>query len=417
MARLVWEKFVPDDFCVQSVVGVLPGHIASANCRFRQIPKLPVGTKERLRGPGVYSIFYEGSLIYIGKYQGERHNPFTGNVVRLRWLNHIGSMTMRDQRQSYGKRTLDELNALKVNSNPIAALAASYSVGAVSSDQHVLMRDRGCQSTAPRARFASEHWADFGCDEGPNLSQFEFHYFRLEPNEASAGVAVVRELVSAIETDLVAAFLPRCNVSGKGRSTNENEPNDVSAEEVRRYLGASLGHDLINDDPLSFHPSLRRQRLQTSSASSEIAQFEPEPEEVSLEQKFEDRLGEDDKARKFIEIFRRYADRCKDLELHYTATNGVDLRLRSLDFIKENRGGQNFMTMTWSPRFKVFSIKTLMAPDECEVPHLLQRRDIDLMASEHSGPMRSTLKVGAEIAFSRRKDLLGWITKSRTSLG
>ncbi len=57
-------------------------------------------------GPGIYLLFYEGRLIYIGKFLGVRNAPFSGDVTSQRWWAHIGTITMRGHRVSFPKGSL-----------------------------------------------------------------------------------------------------------------------------------------------------------------------------------------------------------------------------------------------------------------------------------------------------------------------
>ena len=101
------QDFVAEDFCQVEQSTALPAHSPFADCRFIVRRELSSDTRYKLAGPGIYAICYKQELIYLGKYLGQSKNPFAGNVARLRWVQHLGSMTMRDRRVSLSKSSLD----------------------------------------------------------------------------------------------------------------------------------------------------------------------------------------------------------------------------------------------------------------------------------------------------------------------
>jgi hypothetical protein len=75
---------------VLQVERVKPTGISFLDMRIRSHRKRP---KKQLTGPGIYMLFYEGQLIYIGKYRGRAGDPFSGDIAHQRWWAHIGELS------------------------------------------------------------------------------------------------------------------------------------------------------------------------------------------------------------------------------------------------------------------------------------------------------------------------------------
>ena len=85
---LYQHDFSTDDFCRLETKTAFPAHSPFADCGFNVRPGLPFDVKNKLVGPGIYAVCYDQKLIYIGKYLGQKKNPFGGNIARsASWLN------------------------------------------------------------------------------------------------------------------------------------------------------------------------------------------------------------------------------------------------------------------------------------------------------------------------------------------
>lgn len=52
---------------------------------------------KELSGPGIYTIAFQGQLIYLGKYQ-----PFErGNILNDCWIRHVETLTLRGNRLGF----------------------------------------------------------------------------------------------------------------------------------------------------------------------------------------------------------------------------------------------------------------------------------------------------------------------------
>ena len=51
-------------------------------------------------GAGLYVIFLDEQLIYLGIYAGSKGDPYSGSALRDRWLKHVGTITFRGKKIS-----------------------------------------------------------------------------------------------------------------------------------------------------------------------------------------------------------------------------------------------------------------------------------------------------------------------------
>ena len=152
-------------------------------------------------GAGIYTIHFDGNLIYLGKFQGTKGNTFGGSVVDARWTKHMGTLTMRGRRVSVPNQTIAEL-ASRHRDHPTVA-------GILDADRKVVSKDKGCISSLNRIRFAMQHWDAFSNFNSEVLSRFTFLYGQIQPYAVSEDW--IRGAVSDLERDLVAYLQPPCN--------------------------------------------------------------------------------------------------------------------------------------------------------------------------------------------------------------
>lgn len=190
----------------------LPTGIPFLNIRFRA--KTNGMDAESLAGPGIYALSYKSSdsagltgIIYVGKYLGLRHNPFSGNVAKLRWWTHAGAFTMRGHK-------------LHVARNTVAMLARELPTRAHAFIRFLepsadIFKDRGNQAGLNRVRFALSNWERFGRASPANvLNDFSVTYLRLSVSRLSR--PEVRRAVSQAEVLLIDELQPIGNGGIKG---------------------------------------------------------------------------------------------------------------------------------------------------------------------------------------------------------
>lgn len=176
----------------------VPGNPSFADLVFRPRRSLAPSV---VAGAGVYTIHFDGRLLYLGKFQGTTGNPFGGSVIDARWTKHMATLTMRGRRISVPNRTINEL-ASRHHDHPIVA-------GILDADRKVVSKDKGCISSLNRIRFAMQHWDAFADFNSQVLTRFTFLYGQIQPCAVSEDW--IRGAVSDLERDLVAQLQPPCN--------------------------------------------------------------------------------------------------------------------------------------------------------------------------------------------------------------
>jgi len=176
-----------------------------------------------LCGPGLYALFLDGALFYIGLHVGEEAEA--DYHVLHRWVLHVVGQTLRSPRISFSRRPLGRLFDAVPTGPMIDALAACLPGGRVE-DVTVLTRHpllAGSHCTAQKAAFAARHWDVFGpgreallldritCVFQPVAADWETRLAGAVGRERGAW-ARERWLREA-ETDLVRRFRPACNAA------------------------------------------------------------------------------------------------------------------------------------------------------------------------------------------------------------
>lgn len=404
------HDFAVEDFCRLKPAIAFPAHSLFADCRFNVHLEPTFRVKEEFSGPGIYAVCYDKQLIYIGKYLGQKKNAFAGNIARLRWVQHLGSMTMRDRRVSLSKRSLDLLldPSFSHRDNPlIRSLAHAFDHDSASgSTTPFLQRDRGCLSTVNRVLFALEHWPLFSQADGPALGGFSFHYFRVEKPSSELPTEGLRNLISVLEDRLVETFRPQCNaVIPQGTAPSWKWPKvlDDLGNEIKRFFSSDV------DPKYDANSRCKIGKPIQMYLSDEVT---PEPEETSAEVRFFERLeGAPSEAVAFIDELRSWAYEKDDVELHFTNTKGGDLRLRKHGLGKGRQGSQNFLTLVWQTRDQKFRIDNICQPS---VKHLNATLS-PLVYPLSNAPLKSTMKIDAQTVLAEKKSLIMWIESARAA--
>lgn len=215
-----FKEFMPTSFQYQcpDVVAVKHGPASgSATMPFLNRHIHARHGRTPITGPGIYGLYFDGALIYIGKYQGTKADVFGGDIAEQRWWKHIASITLRGHRLSIARRTIHAIaneQAAVVEDSPVAHALRAVGTG--------LSTDRGCSSGYNRVRFAIQHWSSFDqdghWDSGQVLSRFTFVYVRFDPRAGTAANAgfslapdTIRRRVSAVEHQLIRSYAPPCN--------------------------------------------------------------------------------------------------------------------------------------------------------------------------------------------------------------
>src|SRR4051795_3692227 len=84
-AKLFYLKQVPPDYCMPTWANLKA--VRHLHCE---------GESPEFAGPGLYALFLNKSLFYIGLNAGQKRNPLGGSVLN-RWGKHIVGQTLRSR--------------------------------------------------------------------------------------------------------------------------------------------------------------------------------------------------------------------------------------------------------------------------------------------------------------------------------
>lgn len=199
-------------------VGLRPGKPAWANLRARPNPRWRYARE--LAGPGLYGLFLDDALFYVGLHTGGRKRAF-GDSVLDRWYKHVVNHTLRWSELAFAPNQLVRVLGDK-DSKVAPDLAACLPDGRDSdlSSLEKLPLTRGANATYNKARFASRHWDVFGPGaEDDLLRRITCVYRRLpdagnmldELPEADRYDFVKSAWLGRREKCLIRAFRPICN--------------------------------------------------------------------------------------------------------------------------------------------------------------------------------------------------------------
>jgi hypothetical protein len=292
-------------------------------------------------GPGIYAVFYQENLIYIGKFLGTKVSPFNGDIVGTRWDKHIGSFTMRGYQVSVRNRTL-------IRTLTLPRCAISDGLRCAKQD---MILDRGMVAGFNRVKFAIKHWDKFCRLSQEMLSSFVFYYLKI--GEMETDPTNLRKRISLSETALIECFRPCCNGGSEDGISQSDTPERVLGK-IRETLESAFENlDYICLDQIG-----KRAKV-GSSEQLEAIQFNDKDDDVEgFEGAFLSRLN--DAGAAFVRNFRSSME--DGFELYFTGTRGGDLRVRTRS---PKSPGRTLMTMKWLKLSKTFCCETLASGQNC----------------------------------------------------
>jgi len=143
--------FVASDLFNVSVSGVYPSEIIFSL-------KNQYVNENRLRGPGIYFLYFKEELVYIGFYSGSKK---INNVASERFVKELETISMRGIHVSFNKTSLQTLNSCSL-------LSSSF--------QNPRHGDNGCLTSKKRIIFAEKNWIELSQNPQNWLSDFAFHW-------------------------------------------------------------------------------------------------------------------------------------------------------------------------------------------------------------------------------------------------
>jgi hypothetical protein len=308
-------------------------------CRFLFLPR-----KQRnvnFGGAGLYACFYRRKLVYIGKYQGAKENFTAGDIIKMRWIKHIGTFTMQARSLGFSKKALSAvLEAVTTGLNADLRIAEEIREGFLAANYQVLRRETGCMTTFQRFLVAIDVWNSARQMRGmPNISDFEFIYSRIEGDIATKHA---REIVTWAENYALDHVHPRGNTI-----SNRNLTTNLCQSEVEALFEKALMSQVSNTF-LQSENSVNRTIFGRKSKNHQ----EPEEDMTLFEQSIE---GSPEFAREFVEQVQINFSSVQDADVEFT--NTPDMRVRKL-LPDTARGFRNCMRFTWQPsknRFLMYS--------------------------------------------------------------
>jgi hypothetical protein len=162
-------------------------------------------TKE-LAGGGIYAVYYQDELLYVGLFTGCDGVPFISNVASQRFYKHLESLTMRGRTIGFSPGNYDKAIALDRPNCPLIGILRGTRVP----------RDNGAVKTYPcKVEFASNNWDAFRRIERDEsvLDSFTFVYGRIGVEHFNRDISYqkVKNYLNVIEDDLILRHRPCCN--------------------------------------------------------------------------------------------------------------------------------------------------------------------------------------------------------------
>ena len=134
-------------------------------------------------GPGLYFMYYEKELVYIGYFFGSKKE----DVRKERWTKELETISMRGQRVGFNEASFRELQKSKnihINNPKI--------------------KDTGCLTSRKRILFADKNWNVLSQHPKNWLSKFSFTWV---PNKATRTKKELEKLTKTLRE----FYKPSCN--------------------------------------------------------------------------------------------------------------------------------------------------------------------------------------------------------------
>lgn len=339
-----------------------------------------------LCGPGLYALFFDGALFYIGLHVGEQAGA--DYPVLHRWVLHVVGQTLRSHKTSFSRTSLRRLFDTQAGDPVSEALAACLADGRdtdlMTLAGHPLLKGAHC--TAQKAVFAARHWDVFAPgNEDAMLSRITCLFQpvaadwaeRLDGAKARERGAWAREAwLRPAETELVNRFRPICNAA----IPIGTQRDGVGVDEVAAAMAATLPQVLPAFDRTAYAARVAARRAAPASVVEAYGDCrEPsDSDTAALADEEGLSMGEQEFRRKSSEVGNRFVDMLRDtapgdIELYFTDT--PDLRLRIAD--------------TRRPLVKFSTARELLRCSTRVAPEVCQRLGFEDVSVRESDPMQT----------------------------
>lgn len=327
---------------------------------------------DALCGPGLYALFLDGALFYIGLHVGNQ--AATDCSVMVRWHKHVVGHTLRSSHTSFSGRGLRETFD-HLPDDPIAeALAACLPEGRAQDlsppFRHPLVDGSHC--TPQKAVFAARHWDVFGPgNEQAMLDRIQCLFVAVPAgwNDRLDG-AVGKERgrwarsrwLRPVERDLIETFAPPCN----SEIDPGTAPARVTPAEVEAAMIAGLTRNAQSFDRRIFDDEILNPRL-ASRKRLEAHGIEPgaPPLDAELiEEAIEDGISEEELTlrNRWTPDQARYADALRDM-----LSPAFELYATGIPDLRVTRAGERRPLLLLATAHKQFRCSTRLDADTCRM--------------------------------------------------
>lgn len=207
------------------------------------VRRLNGGDAGDFAGPGIYGVFHDDELFYVGLYAGNQHAPFGGTVFD-RWARHIICHIVRAPDLRFARSSwvtiLNEPNSATCNALA-ACLPQGWNANNLPHD-HRLFVSPNC--TLNKVRFVDKHPELLSQKPSELIEHFSFVYVQwpreaenwLDPAAPVPSRWVKAHWLASIETKLITELRPICNA----QTPSGEERTDVDTAEFEKILTTAM---------------------------------------------------------------------------------------------------------------------------------------------------------------------------------
>lgn len=346
-----------EDIFTVRACGHIDGNPECANLRIESNKRL---AQERVSGAGLYAIHFQDRLLYIGQFRGTGVNPFGGDVCSTRWSKHIGTLTLRDRRISFGPRAISDMKKLMSPNPPLADIVSA------SEEASTISIHRGRVSSLNRALFAAEHWNLMSqITDVSGLTGFTITYSQIE-NDKRFDHKAIRSQIESAEKDVISQLHPRCNAeipAGTARDMNITTTGRILQDALIKAFDDTneAGTPIAQVQP----KAIALPEPGEDDAPQNAAEEEEQADDLNLdsaEDAFMERLGANQDALSAVDRLADAFTEINNAYIWHTYTNNGDLRIRRTG---ERRGFSNVARIFWQPALVRFNSEINLTAERC----------------------------------------------------
>jgi hypothetical protein len=251
-----------EDLCSFKQVAAKPGKPDFATLRALPQPQWR-GQHAEFAGPGIYGVFLDDSLFYVGLYAGKKLQPFSGTVLE-RWLKHITYHIVRSPDIAFAPNKmriiLDTLDGAA--SRALAACLPGGRDSQALPAEHVLLAGASC--TPNKVRFVDLNPELLTQEPETLIKRFSFVYVqwpredinRIDPVAPAPSNWVKAHWLASVERELILDCRPICN----SQTVPGTERRDVYPAKFEAALKIAL-ETKVDAAHVALPPAMAREEL------------------------------------------------------------------------------------------------------------------------------------------------------------